>query len=93
MVLCATSQDGETVEFLQPPANSIVGDKVYFEGFSGEPEALLKPKQKVWEGLQPQLFTNQAKQACFITDTKKEALMKTEKGTITIKSVLGAPIK
>jgi aminoacyl tRNA synthase complex-interacting multifunctional protein 1 len=72
----------------------VVGDKVYFEGFNGSPEALLKPKQKIWEGLQPQLFTNQAKQACFIIpETKKEALMFSQRGIITVKSVLGAPIK
>ena len=35
MVMCATSPDGLTVEFLRPPPGSQPGDRVYFEGFEG----------------------------------------------------------
>ena len=35
MVMCATSPDGATVEFLRPPPGSKPGDRVYFEGFEG----------------------------------------------------------
>ncbi|KAJ2899291.1 G4 quadruplex nucleic acid binding protein, partial [Coemansia aciculifera] len=33
MVLCATSPDGNTVEFVEPPKGSKPGDRVYFEGY------------------------------------------------------------
>lgn len=35
MVMCATSPDGNTVEFLRPPEGSQPGDRVFFEGFEG----------------------------------------------------------
>ncbi|KAJ2708848.1 G4 quadruplex nucleic acid binding protein, partial [Coemansia spiralis] len=64
MVLCATSADGETVEFVEPPKGSKPGSRVYFEGFEdGKPEEQLKPKQKVFETIQPGLFTNDAREA------------------------------
>ncbi len=94
MVLCATSADGTKVEFLQPPPNSSVGDVISFEGFNGKPEALLKPKQKIWEAIQPNLFTNSKKEACFILpDSNKEVVMKTKNGVVTVKSNINAPIK
>jgi aminoacyl tRNA synthase complex-interacting multifunctional protein 1 len=36
MVLCATSADGNTVEFLQPPAGASPGDKAQFDGHIGK---------------------------------------------------------
>jgi len=33
MVMCATSVDGATVEFLRPPTGSKPGDRVYFDGY------------------------------------------------------------
>jgi aminoacyl tRNA synthase complex-interacting multifunctional protein 1 len=92
MVLCATSADGNTVEFLQPPAGSRPGDRATFDGFSGEPEAQLKSKQKIWETIQPLLVTNNACQATF-TNEGKESLLKTSLGPCVVKSVKGAPIK
>ncbi|KAJ1663611.1 G4 quadruplex nucleic acid binding protein, partial [Coemansia sp. RSA 25] len=39
MVLCATSPDGNTVEFVEPPKGSRPGDRIYFEGYQdGTPE-------------------------------------------------------
>ncbi|KAJ2082965.1 G4 quadruplex nucleic acid binding protein [Coemansia sp. RSA 988] len=64
MVLCATSPDGATVEFVEPPKGSKPGDRVYFDGFDdGKPEELLKPKMKVFETIQPGLFTNDHREA------------------------------
>ncbi|KAJ2610279.1 G4 quadruplex nucleic acid binding protein [Coemansia sp. RSA 1365] len=64
MVLCATSSDGATVEFVEPPKGSKPGDRVYFDGFEdGKPEELLKPKMKVFETIQPGLFTNDHREA------------------------------
>ncbi|KAI0216906.1 G4 quadruplex nucleic acid binding protein [Massospora cicadina] len=58
MVLCATSSEGK-VEFVTPPEGSQPGDRVYFDGFEGqEPEAVLNPKKKIWETIQPGLHTD-----------------------------------
>jgi aminoacyl tRNA synthase complex-interacting multifunctional protein 1 len=35
------------VELVSPPEGSPAGERVYFEGWQGEPEALLNPKKKV----------------------------------------------
>ncbi|KAJ2493888.1 G4 quadruplex nucleic acid binding protein [Coemansia sp. RSA 2050] len=59
MVLCATSPDGSAVEFVEPPKGSKPGDRVYFEGYENDtPEEVLKPKLKVFETIQPGLFTD-----------------------------------
>lgn len=57
MVLAASPRlaEGEVdnhagpVELVNPPAESKAGDRVYFEGWEGEPDAVLNPKKKVWE--------------------------------------------
>lgn len=56
MVLCASNQD--SVEFVNPPAGSKPGDKIFFQGFDGAPEPTLNPKKKVWEQLQANFSTN-----------------------------------
>ncbi|XP_068950883.1 aminoacyl tRNA synthase complex-interacting multifunctional protein 1 isoform X1 [Petaurus breviceps papuanus] len=56
MVMCASSP--EKVEILDPPSGSVPGDRITFEGFSGEPEKELNPKKKIWEQIQPDLLTN-----------------------------------
>ncbi|KAJ2722879.1 G4 quadruplex nucleic acid binding protein [Coemansia sp. Benny D115] len=72
MVLCATSPDGNTVEFVEPPKGSKPGDRVYFEGFEGqEPEKELKPKMKIFETIQPGLFTNDDREAGWFDEEKK----------------------
>ncbi|KAJ2698613.1 G4 quadruplex nucleic acid binding protein [Coemansia sp. IMI 203386] len=72
MVLCATSADGNTVEFVEPPKGSKPGDRVYFEGFEGrEPEELLKPKLKIFETIQPGLFTDENREAGWYDEEKK----------------------
>ncbi|KAJ2787490.1 G4 quadruplex nucleic acid binding protein [Coemansia interrupta] len=71
MVLCATSPDGNTVEFVEPPKGSKPGDRVYFEGFEGaEPEEVLKPKLKIFETIQPGLFTNDDREAGWYDENK-----------------------
>lgn len=57
MVLAATSKDGKggpgSVELMQPPAGSVPGDRVYFEGFEDhKPETQLNPKKKIFETVQ-----------------------------------------
>jgi phenylalanyl-tRNA synthetase alpha chain len=36
MVLCAASEDGSKVEFIEPPAGAAIGERVTVEGFDGE---------------------------------------------------------
>jgi glutamyl-tRNA synthetase len=57
MVMCASDAEHTKVEFLVPPEGSQPGDKVFFEGHEGEPEAQLNPKKKVFETLQPEFST------------------------------------
>ncbi|XP_026027096.1 aminoacyl tRNA synthase complex-interacting multifunctional protein 1-like isoform X1 [Astatotilapia calliptera] len=56
MLMCASSQD--KLEILDPPNGAIPGDRVTFQGFPGEPDKELNPKQKVWEQVQPDLRTD-----------------------------------
>lgn len=65
MVLAASPRiaEGEVdnhkgpVELVDPPADSKAGDRVYFEGWEGEPEGVLNPKKKIWETIQPGFTT------------------------------------
>lgn len=45
------------VELVSPPEGAVAGERVCFEGWEGEPEGVLNPKKKVWEGLQPGFTT------------------------------------
>ncbi|KAF6371363.1 aminoacyl tRNA synthetase complex interacting multifunctional protein 1 [Rhinolophus ferrumequinum] len=56
MVMCASSP--EKVEILAPPNGSIPGDRITFDAFPGEPDKELNPKKKIWEQIQPDLYTN-----------------------------------
>ncbi|KAJ1964109.1 G4 quadruplex nucleic acid binding protein [Dispira parvispora] len=94
MVLCATSADGNSVEFVEPPPGSKPGTKVYFEGFKeGEPEAVLNPKKKIWETIQPGLLTNENLQALYQHPEGKVHLMMTDEGVCTVKSAAKGTIK
>jgi phenylalanyl-tRNA synthetase alpha chain len=37
MVQCAASEDGSKVEFIEPPADAKIGERVMVDGFDGEP--------------------------------------------------------
>uniref|UniRef100_A0A8C0CY09 Aminoacyl tRNA synthetase complex interacting multifunctional protein 1 n=2 Tax=Balaenoptera musculus TaxID=9771 RepID=A0A8C0CY09_BALMU len=56
MVMCASSP--EKVEILAPPNGSVPGDRITFDAFPGEPDKELNPKKKIWEQIQPDLYTN-----------------------------------
>lgn len=59
MVMCASNADHTSVEFATPPDGAKVGERVIFEGFTGEPEAENKvAKKKMFEKLAPDLKTN-----------------------------------
>ena len=65
MVLAASPKlkEGEVdnhagpVELVSPPSDAVAGERVYFEGWKGEPEGVLNPKKKVWETIQPGFTT------------------------------------
>jgi len=73
MVLAASPRlaEGETdghagpVELVNVPEQAEAGDRVYFEGWKGEPEGVLNPKKKVWETLQPGFTTTQEREVGF----------------------------
>ncbi|XP_044284594.1 aminoacyl tRNA synthase complex-interacting multifunctional protein 1 isoform X2 [Varanus komodoensis] len=56
MLMCASTP--EKVEILIPPSGVVPGERITFEGFSGEPDKELNPKKKIWEQIQPDLHTN-----------------------------------
>ncbi|KAJ2159515.1 G4 quadruplex nucleic acid binding protein [Coemansia sp. RSA 552] len=94
MVLCATSPDGETVEFVEPPSGSKPGDRVYFEGFAdGKPEEQLKPKQKIFETIQPGLFTNDAREAGWYDAEKQFHKLLVASQVCTTATVAGGSLK
>jgi tRNA-binding EMAP/Myf-like protein len=56
MVVCASSEDGKTVEFVEPHADSLPGDRILCEGMDGpaaSPNQMQKKKvfQKVADDL------------------------------------------
>jgi aminoacyl tRNA synthase complex-interacting multifunctional protein 1 len=63
MVLCASSErvvEGETVrrvECVEVPEGSEPGDVLFFEGYKGIPDEVLKVKEKVWETVQQGFVT------------------------------------
>ena len=59
MVLCATNADHTAVEFVIPPEGAKIGERVNFEGLTGDPEPENKlAKKKMLEKLAPDLKTN-----------------------------------
>ncbi|KAJ3287434.1 Tyrosine--tRNA ligase, cytoplasmic [Rhizoclosmatium sp. JEL0117] len=88
MVLCASNAEGTVVEFLEPPAGSVAGDRVFFEGHEGTPEAQLNPKKKVWETVQSDFKTREDRVAVW-----GSVEFRTSKGLIKATSLVGANIK
>lgn len=112
MVLAASPKvaEGEDshkgpVELVNPPADSKAGDRVFFEGWEGEPEGVLNPKKKVWETLQPGFTTTENLEVGFeVGDVpqlagegaeKKTGLgkLKTAAGLCTVPSLKGATVR
>ena len=65
MVMCASNEDHTVVDFVQPPEGAVNGEKVSFEGFTGEPVEVLVPKKKMFEACAPKLRTNGTGVACY----------------------------
>ncbi|BGP16044.1 G4 quadruplex nucleic acid binding protein [Rhodosporidiobolus nylandii] len=96
MVLCATSPDGKDggVEFVDPPAGSQPGDRVYFEGFADkQPLELLNPKKKIFEAVQPGFTTLENRDAAWVDkESGKVHRIVTDKGVCAPKNFVGASL-
>lgn len=108
MVLAASPRlkEGEAddhkgpVELVAPPEGSKAGDRVFFEGWQGEPEGVLNPKKKIWEMFQPGFTTTDSLEVAFDASAV-EALGKkdlgklvTESGGIcTVQTLKGATVR
>lgn len=57
MIMCASTP--EKVEIIVPPEGVNVGDRVTVTSYPGDPDAVLNPKKKVWESVQPDLKINE----------------------------------
>jgi len=88
MVLCACDAEHTKVELLVPPEGSQPGEKVYFEGFEGEPDAQLNPKKKVFESLQVDFTTSDD-----LVATWKGIPFRTSKGVIKSSSLVKAIVR
>ena len=60
------------VELVTPPVEAKAGERVFFEGWKGEPEGVLNPKKKVWEIFQPGFTTTENLEAAFDAGVVKE---------------------
>jgi methionine--tRNA ligase beta chain len=59
MVLCAASEDGSEVKFVDPPEGAEVGERVFVEGYGGEPASENQViKKKMLDAIFPELKTN-----------------------------------
>jgi len=91
MLLCASDEAHENVEPLLPPEGSVVGERVFFgEGGENQPDAESPnkvQKKKLWEGVQPELKTDDARMASF-----KGITMLTSAGPVTAPSLAKANI-
>ncbi|RFU77326.1 methionyl-trna synthetase [Trichoderma arundinaceum] len=108
MVLAASPKvkEGEVddhkgpVELVTPPEGAKAGERVFFEGWRGEPEGVLNPKKKIWETFQPGFTTTDGLEVAFDASVV-EQLGKTEVGKLvtesggvcTVKSLKGAVVR
>ena len=88
MVLAAKSTDGKRVELISPPANALIGERVYINGLCGEPQSSAQvKKKKIWESVAKDLITGENGVA---TWDGKEIL--TSAGACSAISLVGTPI-
>ena len=89
------------VELVNPPSDAEAGERVYFEGWEGEPDAVLNPKKKVWDDCQVGFTTTGDKVVAFdasavekLKDSGKGvAELKTKQGLCSVKSLTGATVR
>ncbi|KAI8242132.1 tRNA-aminoacylation cofactor ARC1 [Colletotrichum sp. SAR 10_99] len=108
MVLAASPKlkEGEVddhkgpVELAAPPADAKAGERVFFEGWKGEPEGVLNPKKKIWEMFQPGFTTTDNLEVAFDAAVVKELgkegvgrLVTESGGVCTVPSLKGATVR
>ncbi|KAK6499815.1 G4 quadruplex nucleic acid binding protein [Arthrobotrys musiformis] len=112
MVLAAspTLKEGEVddhkgpIELVAPPAGAKAGEKVFFEGYDGTPEAVLNPKKKIWEAVQPGFTTTEGLEVGFDVAATAGAvapaggegvkkLVAASGGVCTVKTLVGATVR
>lgn len=113
MVLAASPRvaEGEDshagpVELVMPPEDAKAGERVFFEGWKGEPEGVLNPKKKIWETIQLGFTTTEALEVGLDLGSvpqlqaegegKKEGIGKLVTaggGVCTVKSLRGAVVR
>lgn len=93
---------GGPVELVNPPAEAEAGERVFFEGWEGEPEGVLNPKKKVWEDCQPGFTTTEGKEVAFDPtaveklregERKDVAKLRTKQGLCSVKTLAGATVR
>lgn len=108
MVLAASPKikEGEVddhkgpVELVTPPEGAKAGERVFFEGWKGEPEGVLNPKKKIWETFQPGFTTTDDLEAAFdasavevLGKTGVGKLVTESGGVCTVKSLKNATVR
>ncbi|CAI8493655.1 unnamed protein product [Hanseniaspora opuntiae] len=94
MVLCANNADDGKVEFVNPPAGSKPGDKVFFEGYGDEePLAVLNPKKKIWEAFQPNFSSNENKEIIFKDEDGVKKLVNKKGEVFTVETLVNACVR
>jgi aminoacyl tRNA synthase complex-interacting multifunctional protein 1 len=112
MVLAASPKvtEGEDahkgpVELVNPPEGAKAGDRIYFEGWEGEPEGVLNPKKKVWEMIQPGFTTTDGLEVGFDVGAVPQlsgegaekktgvAKLRTKEGLCSIPTLKGAVVR
>eukprot|EP00978_Attheya_sp_CCMP212_P000829 scaffold1738_cov46-Attheya_sp.AAC.1 len=59
MVMCASTEDGSKVEFVEPPVDAKIGERIMVEGYDGEPATENQViKKKMLNDIFPDLKTN-----------------------------------
>ncbi|KAL9254454.1 putative methionine--tRNA ligase [Drosera capensis] len=88
MVLAASDSEHTMVELVDPPVDAVIGERVTFPGFEGEPDGVLNPKKKMWETLQVDLNTDANLVARF-----KDIPFTTSAGVCKVSSIVNGSIK
>ena len=90
------------VELVNIPESAKAGDRVYFEGWEGEPEAQLNPKKKQWDYCQVGFTTTADLEVAFdpaavsqLAESGKTGLakLKTTGGVCTVRTLQGATVR
>lgn len=90
------------VELVNPPVAAEAGDRVFFEGFEGEPEPVLNPKKKVWDYCQVGFTTTEAKEVAFDVEAVEQmkesgktgvAKLMTKSGNCSVPTLAGATVR